>query len=146
MRLSDLTEISADIISPDELATLSNDYGQLVQTLQGRISEEDITTLEDVISRALLSGKLKRDTFGLHPLSQSIATTRLLCDSLGADRAIAIAILLHEIVHDQCITIEDVRTRWGEDIATIVRCLLKHVIFTQHMPQPSRVTISSAFC
>ena len=125
MRLSDLTEISADIISPDELATLSNDYGQLVQTLQGRISEEDITTLEDVISRALLSGKLKRDTFGLHPLSQSIATTRLLCDSLGADRAIAIAILLHEIVHDQCITIEDVRTRWGDDIATIVRCLLK---------------------
>lgn len=125
MRLSDLTDISTDIISPNELADLTKEFNQLVRALHGRVSEEDTATLEDVIAQSILSGKLKRDTFGLHPLSQSIATTMLLCDSLGADRAIAIAILLHEIVHDQCITIEDVRSRWGDDIATIVRCLLK---------------------
>lgn len=125
MRLSDLTDISTDIISPNELADLTKEFNQLVRALHGRVSEEDTATLEDVIAQSILSGKLKRDTFGLHPLSQSIATTMLLCDSLGADRAIAIAILLHKIVHDQCITIEDVRSRWGDDIATIVRCLLK---------------------
>ena len=89
MRLSDLIDVSTDVINPEELAGLSKEFGQLAQTLQGRVSEEDIATLEDVIARAIRSGKLKRDTFGLHPLNQSIATTRLLCDSLGADRAIA---------------------------------------------------------
>lgn len=125
MRLSDLIDISTENISHEELADLSTEFGQLAQTLNERISEKDIADIEGIIAESILSGKLKRDTFGLHPLSQCIATTRLLCDSLGADRSIAIAILLHEIVHDQCITIEEVRSRWGEDIANIVRCLLK---------------------
>lgn len=125
MRLSELNNIPEETFSADEMTNLRKDLSTLADKLQGKISDKDIVELEDTLTKALTSGKLKRDTFGLHPLSQSVATTLLLCDSLGADATIAKAILLHEIVHDGCLSIDDVRTRWGEDVATIVRCLLK---------------------
>ncbi len=125
MRLSQTYDIPADTISNDELALIREDFALLAQKLQNRVDAGDLEDLEDTLARALVSGRLRRDTFGLHPLRQSISTTLLLCDSLGADRDIAIAILLHEIVHDKCMSLDDVRTRWGDDVAKIVRCLLK---------------------
>lgn len=56
MRLSDLTDISTDIISPNELADLTKEFNQLVRALHGRVSEEDTATLEDVIAQSILSG------------------------------------------------------------------------------------------
>lgn len=44
MRLSDLTDISTDIISPNELADLTKEFNQLVRALHGRVSEEDTAT------------------------------------------------------------------------------------------------------
>jgi GTP pyrophosphokinase len=63
--------------------------------------------------------------FGMHPLIVGFETAIELCRSVSPDRSMVVAILLHNAVNAGCMTIDDVRKCWDDDIANTVSRLIK---------------------
>ena len=71
------------------------------------------------------SGVMQRDAFDLNPQLFDLQTAVICAEEIGVSRAIIVSILLHNCVSLGCYTVERARTDFGDDVAQIIRGLLK---------------------
>ncbi len=120
-------EIMANRLTESELKSVPSSYRQLL-LFAGEMADathDDIILLRGILTDAAKDGHFNRDKFGNSTLLRSMATAIELCSRVSPDRNMVIAILLYPICLTGYHTPEKVSAQWGEDIARMVRGLLK---------------------
>jgi GTP pyrophosphokinase len=108
-----------------ELPVLKERIFTLIDLMRGHVEPGDITRIKNTLARGVEQEAFHRDMFGMHPLIVGFETAIELCRSVSPDRSMVVAILLHNAVNAGCMTIDDVRKCWDDDIANTVSRLIK---------------------
>lgn len=106
-----------------------NELRSLIKALSYSASsvmqEGDFKAVRAALTDAIGSAELPRDIFGFNPVNHSLATADLLCRAISPDRNMILAILLEPFVRCGAILIDDASKAWSEDVASLIRGLLK---------------------
>lgn len=65
-------------------------------------------------------GHIHPDRFGISPVVHNLHTAAALCSRVSPDLNMVVAIMLRNLVESRYITIEDVKTGWGDDVAKLL--------------------------
>lgn len=98
---------------------------QLISLMGDLLNRTDFSLVKNIISNAIQKGHYRRDKYGINPLIHNLETAILLCDKISPDRNMVGAILLHNLCETEYLTIEDLASQWGHDVAKMVCGLLK---------------------
>jgi len=111
---------------PEEEKQLLHDTIKELQRLTGDMfTAEDVHVVKDIILEGVQQGVLRRDNFGLNPVLFDLQTAIILAEEVGLNRASILSILLHDCVSLGVKSIEYVQDTFGEDVAHIIRGLIK---------------------
>ncbi len=100
-------------------------YRKLRRSAGDAISREDYAGLKKQIEAAVRENCLHRNSFGMNPVIRDLQTALIVSDEMGMKRASIIGILLHEIIKSNFCTVESVHRQYGEDVAGIIKGLVK---------------------
>ena len=117
----------------ERLTTLTEEEKELlvatVKRLQPLVADilnpDDFHKVKDILFNAAGSGALQRNQFGLNPILFDLQTALITVEEIGLNRASVMSILLHGCVAVESISIDDVKREFGEDVAGIIRGLLR---------------------
>ena len=104
------------------LARLSHDIGE----------PGDLRAVIRSIRSSINEGFYKRDRYGINPLIHAMTTATTLAEKLSPDRNMILAILLTPAVASNHITLEKLQEKWGDDIAKLVKGLIKITSLYSH--------------
>ena len=116
-----------------EVATIREEEKQefmaAFRALQGLVGDvlnpDDFHKIKENLASAVKSDMLYRDKFGLNPILFDLQTAIITAEEIGLNRASIVSILMHDCVAIGVIDIEYVRREFGEDVAKIIKGLLR---------------------
>lgn len=111
-------------ISLDTNSQADKEFIKLRETLEKNLEKEEIEEIEKAYEWARESHEGQFRFSGQPYIIHPIAVAQILAD-FGMDKCSIIAALLHDIVEDTNTTIDDVRDRFGDEVASIVDGLTK---------------------
>lgn len=100
-------------------------YRKLIRSAGETFDKEEIKKLKKYLTQAVDSQHLKRNSFGMNPIIRDMETAVIVCDEMGVKGTSLAGVMLHEIVKNKIITIDNVKTEFGEDVANIIHGLVK---------------------
>ncbi len=104
---------------------ISERAGEVFAAMEGRVSADDMTRIRDAFELARRAhAPQKRKTgepYILHPIAVALIVAR----ELSLDTNPVIAAFLHDVVEDTDYTIDDIRERFGDDVAFLVSVVTK---------------------
>lgn len=100
-------------------------YRKLIKWTGVSIDKQEVQKLKAYLTRAAESHNLPRNTFGMNPIIRDFKTAVIVCDEMGVKGSCLTGVMLHEIVKNNIISIQTVKTEFGEDVANIIRGLVK---------------------
>lgn len=106
----------------EELLTGSSRLSALIGDA---VTEEKRLRVEEYLSRAIASGSLTRDIFGMNPLLFDLRTAIIVSEELGMKRSSIIALFMYEAVRAGVADMDTVTADFGEGVACIVGGLVK---------------------
>jgi len=89
------------------------------------LHEDDEEKLRVRLIKSLENNQVHRDIFGLNPILSGLQTAKIVVEEIGLRRDAVLAILLHPGVEDGFMTIDEVRSEFGESPARILHGLLR---------------------
>lgn len=98
---------------------------RLVRVLGPSLEPGDLGRLRKCLTDAAAAGFCHRDRFGFNPINRSAATALELCEQISPDRNMVVATVLFNPCRHGFMTDDEVRALWGDDIAHLVRGLVK---------------------
>jgi len=111
---------------PEEENVMLHDSIKRLQQLTGDMfSADDVRLMKDIILEGMQQGVLRRDSFGLNPTLFDLQTAIILAEEIGLNRASIISVILHDCVALGVRSIDYVQETFGEDVAHIIRGLIK---------------------
>ncbi|MBO4664880.1 MAG: bifunctional (p)ppGpp synthetase/guanosine-3',5'-bis(diphosphate) 3'-pyrophosphohydrolase [Bacteroidaceae bacterium] len=111
---------------PEEEKVLLLDSIKKLQQLTGDMfSSDDERIIREIILDGEQQGALKRNAFGLNPIVFDLQTAIILAEEIGLNRASILSVLLHDCVALGVRTIESVQEAFGDDVAHIIRGIIK---------------------
>jgi len=113
------------IFTPDERSQFLALYRELLRTTNDSFLPNDRLKLKLQLRETAQNGKVKRDIFGLHPLLKDLQTALILIQEMGMRRASVLAVMLNDPVRCGDVSLEEVRTDYGSDVARIVHGLIR---------------------
>ncbi len=108
-----------------ERPVLKEHVKSLIALMRPVIEPGDIIRIKNTLIRGEIENAYHRDPFGMHPLTSAVDTAIELCQSVSPDRSMVIAVLIQIAVNAGCMSIDEVRKTWDDDVANIVSKLLK---------------------
>lgn len=111
-------------IKLDASSAADKEYIKLRKTLENNLEPDEIDEIDKAFDWARQSHEGQLRFSGQPYIIHPIAVAQILAD-YGMDKGCIIAALLHDIVEDTDATIDDVRERFGDEIASIVDGLTK---------------------
>ena len=106
--------------------TLRNSlYEQLAILAGDSLRIEDTERIEMLLTQAIETGRLDRDSFGLNPIIKNLQTAIIVVDEMGMRRAAIVSILLHDVVKNGFISVEDAGKQFGADVQGILSGLVR---------------------
>lgn len=99
---------------------ISEGIDRLYRSLDGVISEKDMERVKDAFAMAEEAHRNQLRKSGLPYIVHPIAVAQIVASELELGPNPVIAALLHDVVEDTDHTIEDIRDRFGEDVAHLV--------------------------
>ena len=108
-----------------EKAELLNLYRQLIRSAGESIPKKDIRKLRQYLLQAVESDNLPRDNFGINPVIKNLQTSLIVSEEIGMKGSCLTGIMLHEITKNKRLTLEQVKTEFGDDVASIIKGLVK---------------------
>ena len=111
-------------IKLDASSAADKEYIKLRKTLENNLEPDEIEEIDEAFDWARQSHEGQLRFSGQPYIIHPIAVAQILAD-YGMDKGCIIAALLHDIVEDTDATIDDVRERFGDEIASIVDGLTK---------------------
>lgn len=111
--------------TPEEHKKLCLLYKKLFRLSDDMLREDDCKKLKGILIEAARNQSLRRDVFGLNPIIKDMETTVIVAEEIGMQRASILGIMLHESVRGGFYTPERVQEEFGEDVAGIIRGLIR---------------------
>lgn len=115
----------ASIFTPQEHRELISLYRCLLRLSGETLQKDDCHNLKRDLIRAMSAGSIPRNAFGMNPVIKDMQTAVIVAEEIGMRRASILGIMLHEPVKCQLCTLDDVSQTYGEDVAGIIRGLVK---------------------
>ncbi len=112
-------------ISSDEKIGIRAAYDELIQKMSGKYNEEDKVLLDRAYELALDAHKTQRRKSGEPYIYHPIEVARICFEEIGLGPTAVISAILHDVVEDTPVTIEEILEMFGKKIATIVDGLTK---------------------
>ena len=100
-------------------------YRKLLQLSGDTLSPGDCRKLKAHLVACAATGALHRDVFGLNPVIKDMQTAVVVAEEIGMRRASILALMLHEAVKNGLCTTEDIHREYGEDVAGIIRGIIR---------------------
>lgn len=100
-------------------------YRKLIKATEDSVSKKEITKLKEYLAQAVNNNSLKRNSFGMNPIIRDMKTAVVVYEEMGVKGACLTGIMLYEIVKNEVIGIDTVKSEFGEDVAGIIRGLVK---------------------
>lgn len=100
-------------------------YKQLLHLSGDTLQKNDCRKLKRHLIEAVSTGNLPRNCFGMNPVIKDMQTAVIVAEEIGMKRASVLGIMLHESVKNGLCTLEFVQKEYGEDVAGIIRGLVK---------------------
>ena len=104
---------------------ISESIESLFANMEKRISAEDMQRVRDAYALAAEAHKEQRRKTGEPYIIHPIAVARIVAEELELGANPVIAAFLHDVVEDTDYTIEDIRERFGDDVAFLVGVVTK---------------------
>ncbi len=114
-----------EFYSAKEKEELFRLYKRLIISAGDTIAPATFRQLKDQLGKAVESNSLQRNGFGLNPVIHDMHTAIIVADEIGMKGSCLVGIMLHEIVKANLLTLEQVSSLYGEDVANIIRGLVK---------------------
>jgi len=103
------------------MLSLPERVAQFLDAISGRPSDEQVALTEAMFAAGQYHGTQRRlggQLYMVHPLEVAAALARE-----GADRATLIAALLHDVLEDTSTSMEELFSRFGEEVGEMVKAL-----------------------
>lgn len=91
----------------------------------GRMSPEDVARIKDAFAMAAEAHEGQKRNTGEPYIVHPIAVAAIAAEELELDANTVIAAFLHDVVEDTDFTLEDIRARFGDDVAFLVDVVTK---------------------
>ena len=88
----------------DEKKTLLQLSRSMLRSLREVLESDDVENVRKTISEGIGQNQCRRDRYGINPTIHNLQTAALLCEKIGPDRNMVIAILLHSLCKTEFIT------------------------------------------
>ena len=111
--------------TPDEWTLRESLYEQLAALAGDSLRSEDTERIETLLIQAVEADRLERDSFGLNPIIKNLQTALIVVDEMGMRRAAIVSILLHDVVKNGFITVEEAGKQFGADVQGILSGLVR---------------------
>lgn len=98
---------------------------EVLDALSSRLSAEELERVRQAYEFARKAHGGQRRKTGEPYIIHPIAVARIAGVELGLDSNVIIAAFLHDVVEDTEYSLEDVRSRFGDDVAALVRVVTK---------------------
>lgn len=108
-----------------EKAELTALYRRLMQSAGDSIAREDVKKLKNYLIQAAADNNLQRNNFGMNPVIRDMQTAVIVSEEIGMKGSVITGIMLHEIVKSNMLSLEAVRAAFGDDVASIIKGLVK---------------------
>lgn len=100
-------------------------YRKLLQLSGETLLKGDCKKLKTHLVNTIQNNYLKRNIFGLNPVIKDMQTAVIVAEEIGMKRASILGLLLHDSVRCGTCTTEEVKQSYGEDVAAIIRGLIR---------------------
>ena len=104
---------------------INESIASLFANMEQRISAEDMQRVRDAYALAAEAHKEQRRKTGEPYIIHPIAVARIVAEELELGANPVIAAFLHDVVEDTAYTIDDIRERFGDDVAFLVGVVTK---------------------
>ena len=108
-----------------ESKKIDEQVDELLVRLARRFSAEDVQRISDAYALAREAHKEQRRKSGEPYIMHPVAVARIVAEELRLGANPIIAAFLHDVVEDTSYTIEDIRERFGDDVAFLVNVVTK---------------------
>lgn len=119
------TEITPVLYEEEDRLLIQRSYRRLLQSMKQDMEEDDLSNIRRAFEMAVSAHlKQRRNTgepFILHP----IEVARICVEEIGLGPTAVVCALLHDVVEDTTVKLEDIRKEFGERVAIIVDGLTK---------------------
>ncbi len=123
---NNLSDVRTNVgLTDEEILALPLYYAELLRGVRDVAAEGDCHRMRQTVAKFVADGYLMRDKFGICHLTRSLQTAIAFCNRVSPDRNIVAAILLYKFCGAGALSVEQVATDWNEDVAKLVRGLLK---------------------
>ena len=114
------------ILTKEEQADLRRIYRTLVKSAGDSVSSTDQKKIRHLIRDAITSdGGYTKDIYGLNILLRNMHTALIVSEEIGLKGNILTAVLLTSGVAGKNFSLQQIRTEFGEDVASIIQGLIK---------------------
>ena len=100
-------------------------YRKLLQLSGETLLKGDCKKLKTHLVNSIQNNRIQRDTFGLNPVIKDMQTAVIVAEEIGMKRASILGLMLHDSVRCSTCTTEEVEHIYGEDVAGIIRGLIR---------------------
>ena len=114
-----------DFFTLEEKKELFSLYRHLLQSARDSIFWRDCQKLKKHLIKAAQCNGLQRNNFGMNPVIRDLQTAVIVAEEIGMKGSCLIGIMLHEIVKGHVLSIDEVNAEYGEDVASIIKGLVK---------------------
>ena len=114
-----------DFFRDDEKKQLFTLYRKLLRLSGDTLLKDDCRRLRQRLGHAWQVNPTPRDVFGLNPLIKDMQTAVIVAEEIGMRRASILGVMLHDTVRTGTYTADEVSREFGEDVAGIIRGLIR---------------------
>lgn len=100
-------------------------YRQLIVSAGDTVSKEIINKVKDYLIDATNNDSLNRNVFGMNPVICDMQTALIVSEEIGMKGSTLISIMLQNVVQIGILSLEQVKTIFGEDVEKIVKGLIR---------------------
>ena len=117
--------METEYYTPEESKEIAKRYKDLLRESYQTLSEEDKRLIRKAFDVAVDAHKEQRRKSGEPYIYHPIAVAKIVAYDIGLDAVSIASALLHDVVEDTPITIEEIAQQFGDTIAKIVKGLTK---------------------
>lgn len=114
-----------EFFTPEEHKQLIQLYKRLLLLSKDTLQKDDCRKLKNHLIKAMSEGTIPRNVFQMNPIIKDMQTAVIAAEEIGMRRASILGIMLHESVKYNLCSLESVKEEYGEDVAGIIRGLVK---------------------
>lgn len=120
-----MDKTKSDKFSPEEILQVRDLDKELSLLAESVLQPGDYEKVRNYLEKGAESSCTQRDTFGFHPYINDLETAALVAQEIGLSRGSIIGIMVSTPVVCETVTIDQVKTDFGEDVANIINGLLR---------------------